>query len=154
MLLDVVIDPVALRGDRWFLGRVYAYPGRGLYFGVTAANFLGWFAVGAASQWLFQRLLGLRWLRGPWRPLGPGFAWAALGVYVGVLGFMLAVSATLGEPALLAAGALVSAGTVAALVAALRYFPATSATTWRWRVSTWGRKAARRPMAGRKAQAR
>ena len=26
MLLDVVIDPVALRGDRWFLGKIYYYP--------------------------------------------------------------------------------------------------------------------------------
>ena len=26
MLIDVVIDPVALRGDRWFLGQIYGYP--------------------------------------------------------------------------------------------------------------------------------
>ncbi|MGC2423356.1 MAG: carotenoid biosynthesis protein, partial [Nitrospirota bacterium] len=25
-LLDVVIDPLALRGDRWFLGKIYYYP--------------------------------------------------------------------------------------------------------------------------------
>ncbi len=34
MLIDVVIDPVALRGDRWFLGQIYGYPDPGVYFGV------------------------------------------------------------------------------------------------------------------------
>ncbi|MDH5698334.1 MAG: hypothetical protein OEZ41_00025 [Nitrospirota bacterium] len=24
--LDVVIDPVALQGERWFLGKIYGYP--------------------------------------------------------------------------------------------------------------------------------
>ena len=43
--LDVIIDPVALRGDRWFLGQLYFYPAGGLYFGVTLLNFAGWFAV-------------------------------------------------------------------------------------------------------------
>src|SRR5437879_2972095 len=28
--IDVVIDPVALRGDRWFLGLIYGYPEPGL----------------------------------------------------------------------------------------------------------------------------
>jgi len=45
MLLDVVIDPLSLRGDRWFLGKIYYYPEPGAYFGVTIANFAGWFAV-------------------------------------------------------------------------------------------------------------
>ena len=26
MLLDIVIDPVAVRGDRWFLGHIFYYP--------------------------------------------------------------------------------------------------------------------------------
>jgi putative membrane protein len=43
--LDLIIDPVALRGDRWFLGKLYYYPNGGLYFGVTIANFIGWFIV-------------------------------------------------------------------------------------------------------------
>ena len=29
MLLDVVIDPLAVRGDRWFLGRIFYYPDGG-----------------------------------------------------------------------------------------------------------------------------
>ena len=34
MLLDLVIDPIAVRGDRWFLGRIFYYPHGGVYFGV------------------------------------------------------------------------------------------------------------------------
>jgi uncharacterized membrane protein len=47
MMIDLVIDPLALRGDRWFLGQIYGYPEPGLYFGVPMANFLGWAFVGA-----------------------------------------------------------------------------------------------------------
>jgi putative membrane protein len=119
-LLDVVIDPVTLQGERWFLGRIYAYPWHGFYFGVTAANFAGWLAVGVATQWTFQRLLGAPWCRGPWRPTGPRFAWAALGVYAGVLAFMLAVTVAIGDLALAAASLAVSAATVAWLVRGLR----------------------------------
>ena len=46
MLIDVVIDPLSLRGDRWFLGKIYYYPDGGAYFGVTISNFIGWFIVG------------------------------------------------------------------------------------------------------------
>ena len=38
MWLDVVIDPLAVRGDRWFLGRIFYYPEPGLYFGVPAVQ--------------------------------------------------------------------------------------------------------------------
>ena len=46
MLLDVVIDPVAVRGDRWFLGRIFYYPEGGVYFAVPLSNFAGWMIVG------------------------------------------------------------------------------------------------------------
>ncbi|MGH9843552.1 MAG: carotenoid biosynthesis protein, partial [Blastocatellia bacterium] len=45
MYLDIIIDPVALQGDRWFLGKIYYYPDGGSYFGITLANFLGWYFV-------------------------------------------------------------------------------------------------------------
>jgi len=44
-LLDIVIDPVANMGERWFLGKIYDYPNPGFYFGVPLANFAGWFLV-------------------------------------------------------------------------------------------------------------
>jgi putative membrane protein len=54
MLLDIVIDPVTLQGDRWFLGRVYYYPNGGVHFGVPLSNYAGWFLVALASIGLFQ----------------------------------------------------------------------------------------------------
>ncbi len=121
MLLDVVIDPVTLQGEKWFLGRIYAYPGDGFWFGVTAANFAGWFAVGATTQWLFQRCLArLPWCRDPWRPTSPRFAWAVLGTYAGVLGFMLSVTVAIGDVPLAFASAAVSVATVAPIAWALR----------------------------------
>jgi len=49
MLLDVVIDPIAVRGDRWFLGRIFYYPEGGVYFGVPVSNFAGWMIVGVVG---------------------------------------------------------------------------------------------------------
>ena len=109
MVLDLVIDPVALQGEKWFLGRIYEYPYRGFYFGVTAANFAGWWFVGAASQGLFQLALRfLPWCRGPWRRVHPRFVWAVYGVYAGVFGFNLAMTIAIRDHALaLASGAVV-----------------------------------------------
>ena len=60
-ILDVIIDPVALQGDKWFLGKIYEYPSGGIYFGVPLSNFAGWFAVGVVLmrilQWLGKRRL-------------------------------------------------------------------------------------------------
>ncbi len=105
MLLDVVIDPLAVRGDRWFLGRVFYYPEGGVYFGVPLSNFAGWVLVGwaivggyvAAGRVVARRAALAR--RGP-----PG-----LGVllYYGILAFNLVMTAWIGEPILLGAGILI-----------------------------------------------
>jgi uncharacterized membrane protein len=101
MYLDIIIDPVALRGDRWFLGKIYEYPGGGSYFGVTLANFLGWYFVCFAIVRAFvslDRLLfgrseqpsgGVRQYR--YKGLG------AVGLYFGVLGFNLWMTFRIGE---------------------------------------------------------
>jgi uncharacterized membrane protein len=113
MLLDVVIDPVALQGEKWFLGRIYEYPSPGLYFGVPAANFAGWFLVGAASQWLFQRCLGgLPFCRGPERSAHPRLPVCLYAVYAGVFAFNLAVTVAIGDASLAAASAAVIAATL------------------------------------------
>ncbi len=52
--LDIVIDPVALRGDRWFLGKIYGYRSEGDYFGIPLSNFIGWAIVGYLMVWAFQ----------------------------------------------------------------------------------------------------
>ncbi len=56
MLMDVIIDPVAFRGDRWFLGKIYTYKEEGEYFNIPLTNFAGWFIVGTAILFSFSRL--------------------------------------------------------------------------------------------------
>jgi uncharacterized membrane protein len=108
MLLDVVIDPLTLLGDRWFLGRIYYYPNGGSYFGVTLANFAGWFFVGTVVVLAFQGLCRLGWVRSQdFRPVSRSRAWAAFGVYAGVFLFNLSVTAWIGEWKLFAASAVV-----------------------------------------------
>ena len=115
MLLDVVIDPVAVRGDRWFLGQIFYYPNGGLYFGVPLSNFAGWMLVGIIG------IGGYIYGRGPMhafghKPIG------GIALYYAVLGFNLAVTAWIGEWMLLAVGLMLHA-TVAALVMMRRRRP-------------------------------
>lgn len=46
VFLDIIIDPVALQGSRWFLGQIYGYKEAGIHFGVPLSNYLGWWLVG------------------------------------------------------------------------------------------------------------
>jgi len=59
--LDIIIDPVALQGRRWFLGQIYGYREQGIHFGVPLSNYAGWFLtslflVGAFQLIDFRRL--------------------------------------------------------------------------------------------------
>ena len=95
VLADVIIDPVALRGDRWFLGRIYGYPEPGLYFGIPVANFLGWGVVGLAATGLYQA-----WERRHAALPAVEFrgrAWLCPGLYFVVLAFNLTVTFVLQE---------------------------------------------------------
>jgi uncharacterized membrane protein len=97
--IDVVIDPVALRGDRWFLGLIYGYPEPGLYFGIPLANFLGWATVGliALSTYSFidRRLPPLSHRVG--EPTITTYLLLGCALYYGVLIFNLAVTFWIGE---------------------------------------------------------
>jgi putative membrane protein len=95
VLADVVIDPVALRGDRWFLGRIYGYPEPGLYFGVPLANFVGWGVVGLVATALYQAWE--RRQRGLPAAQLRGRAWLCPGLYFLVLAFNLAITFAIGE---------------------------------------------------------
>jgi len=53
MLLDVVIDPAAVLGDRWFLGRIFYFPEGGVYFGVPLSNCAGSVLPGATGTGLY-----------------------------------------------------------------------------------------------------
>lgn len=111
MYLDIIIDPVALLGDRWFLGKIYYYPGGGSYFGITLANFLGWyfvcFVIIRAFIWLEKLIFtgsaslekGLLDYR--YKALG------AVGLYWSVLGFNLFMTIWIGEKMLFVVGVII-----------------------------------------------
>ena len=98
MLIDVVIDPVALRGDRWFLGQIYGYPDPGVYFGVPLANFGGWFVVGLIAMTGY-RLVDHRTGMLPAFPhvVAAREVLLGCGLYFGVLLFNLALTFWIGE---------------------------------------------------------
>ncbi len=100
VMIDLVIDPLSVLGDRWFLGKIFWYDPPGPHFGVPISNYLGWFFVAAVSVALFQFLdarlaagkrkplgvmphLPLRWLLGP-------------GLYLGIVCFGITMSFRIG----------------------------------------------------------
>jgi len=103
MTLDIIIDPLALRGYRWFLGQIYGYPEPGVYFGITLSNFAGWFLVALVLLRLLQ-YLATRVPSSPWWDWGrrhfPSQALLGPGLYLGVLGFNLAMTFLIGEACL------------------------------------------------------
>lgn len=100
VLLDVIIDPVAFQGHRWFLGQIYGYREPGLYFGIPLSNFGGWVLVGLALMALMQLLDRLPVLDPgkASRLTGiPGVRLLGLVLYVSVLAFNLSVTFWIGE---------------------------------------------------------
>ncbi|MDA8086412.1 MAG: carotenoid biosynthesis protein [Nitrospiraceae bacterium] len=98
--LDIIIDPVALRGGRWFLGKIYGYPGGGAYFGVPVSNFLGWAAVGYLMTWAFQALDGILYRFSARDIYGRGLPWRFFigpALYLSVLLFNLSITFYIGE---------------------------------------------------------
>lgn len=96
--LDIIVDPVALQGRRWFLGQIYGYREAGTHFGVPLSNYAGWlltsFVLVAALQWIDrkqdeERPCGI--VRMPFRSLlGPL-------LYLSVLVFNWGVTLWIGE---------------------------------------------------------
>ncbi len=110
MMIDVVIDPIALRGERWFLGKIYYYDHQGYYFGVPLSNAMGWGLVGLVATFLFQKLetkfLGTTYCDKGIR-LWPARGLLGVGLYFGVLMFNLGITAWIKEWGLLMAGCFV-----------------------------------------------
>ena len=101
--LDIVIDPVALRGYRWFLGQIYGYPEPGTYFGVTLTNFGGWFLVSLGLIRVLQLLITRTRSSRFWdwgRRRFPSQALLGPALYLGILGFNLAMTFIIGETCL------------------------------------------------------
>lgn len=99
-LLDVVIDPVAVQGGRWFLGHIFFYPESGIYFGVPLSNFVGWLLVGWAT------VGGYVWAVGDTRPGSPRLG---IALYYLVLLVNLAVTLWIAELVMASAGIVVHA---------------------------------------------
>src|SRR5574341_1334904 len=97
-LIDMVIDPVALRGDRWFLGKIYYYLDPGVHFGVPLENYVGWGVVGVVSLAMYFPID--RRLPAP----APHVNWSTthrlllgVGLYYAVLAFNLSITFSIGE---------------------------------------------------------
>ncbi|MFQ5716649.1 MAG: carotenoid biosynthesis protein [Nitrospinales bacterium] len=124
MLLDVIIDPVAFRGDRWFLGQIYTYAEEGQYFNIPLTNFAGWFLVGTAILFAFHKAeLYLDRMKG-FKDFGvrevPGKALLGPGIYFGVMAFNLAVTFYIGEYLLGLCGVAIVSGILALMVYKIR----------------------------------
>ncbi len=114
MYLDIIIDPVALQGDKWFLGKIYFYPNGGSYFGITTANFIGWFIVCFVILRLFLLVEMVLWGdgRGSRIPIGvadyPYKALGPVGLYFGILAFNLFMAFRIGEKTIGYAGVFIT----------------------------------------------
>lgn len=100
VFLDIIIDPVALQGHRWFLGQIYGYRQVGIYFGVPMSNFYGWFVVGLVLMTALQVLDRRPALDGrgpqPFRRV-PGVGLLGPVLFLAVLVFNLGVTLWIGE---------------------------------------------------------
>jgi len=91
VMIDMVVDPLSVLGERWFLGRIFWYDPPGPHFGVKIENYLGWYFVAVLTIGLFQYLDG--WLnRGGHKPLGvalrlPSRALFGPALYTGIVAF-------------------------------------------------------------------
>jgi putative membrane protein len=113
--IDMVIDPVALRGNRWFLGKIYYYPDPGLHFGVPFANYVGWAVVGLISLAIYFPLeRRLPALFPP--PSATPQILLGVGLYYGVLAFNLSMTFWIGESFMGVSGLLMHLPVIALLL--------------------------------------
>jgi putative membrane protein len=121
-VVDLIVDPIANLGKYWFLGDIYHYPEPGIHFGVTFANYCGWFAVATTTIFINQRLDP--WLTRNGHPAPParwpGLALFAPCFWAGIVLFQLGVTwwvAYSGQPGLDAARVQLQAVTGSYLLA-------------------------------------
>ncbi len=137
-VVDLIVDPIANLGKYWFLGDIYHYPEPGIHFGVTFANYRGWFVVAATTILINQRLD--RWLtqreqeqgRFPELAYLPGLGLFAPCFWSGIVLFQLGVTwwvAYSGQPGLDAARAQLQAVTGSYILAPILVLAAARAFT-------------------------
>jgi uncharacterized membrane protein len=113
--IDMVIDPVSLRGDRWFLGKIYYYPDPGLHFGVPLTNYVGWAVVGFISLAIYFPLERRLPAFSPPPSATPQIL-LGVGLYYGVLAFNLSVTFWIGESFMGMSGLLMHLPVIALLI--------------------------------------
>ena len=95
VVVDWIVDPIANLGAYWFLGNIYHYPDPGIHFGVTFANYCGWFVVALATI-LVNRQIDRRLCQNEGEePEIPYVMWKGLFAplfWMGIVGFQLAVT--------------------------------------------------------------
>lgn len=100
VFLDIIVDPVALQGHRWFLGQIYGYREVGVHFGVPLSNYLGWWLVSVVMIFVLQRLAAQPEKEGE-KPAGvaalPFRALYGPLLYVSVIVFNVTVTLVIGE---------------------------------------------------------
>jgi putative membrane protein len=87
MAVDLVVDPVAVRGSQWFLGDLFHYATTRPWFGVPLANFGGWLLVAAV-------VIAIDLVAGPGEPIRPAVRGAVLGA--AVIAFDIVVAFAIG----------------------------------------------------------
>lgn len=102
VMIDMVVDPLSVLGDRWFLGRIFWYDPPGPHFGVPISNYLGWYFVAAITIAIFQ-LLDAALNRGAGKPAGsiPALRSRALlgpALYSGIVIFGITMLFRIGAP--------------------------------------------------------
>jgi len=107
VFLDIIVDPVALQGRRWFLGQIYGYQEPGCHFGVPLSNYLGWWVVSVLLVLALQIIdagVGRKVERpaGIWNP--PFRALLGPMLYLSVIIFNITVTLLIGEKLLATTG--------------------------------------------------
>lgn len=100
VFLDIIIDPVALQGNRWFLGQIYGYRESGIHYGVPLSNYLGWWLVGFIMILALQtvdRFVGRNAERLPGVSNLPFRSLIGPLLYLSVIAFNLAITMKIGE---------------------------------------------------------
>lgn len=127
--LDIIIDPIALQGHRWFLGQIYGYYEEGMHFGVPISNYIGWLVTSFLLVAAFQQIDRARDQETPLGILAVPFR-SLLGplLYLSVLIFNWAVTLSIGENLMALTGIFIFTlpiviVTVQAIVRVNRYRP-------------------------------
>ena len=100
VFLDIIIDPVALQGRRWFLGQIYGYREAGIHFGVPVSNYVGWLVTSFCLVLALQ-IIDARVGKRPGMPAGiksiPFRSLLGPLLYLSVLIFNLTITFLIGE---------------------------------------------------------